>query len=235
MKKIFNYVAAAVFGLSMTSCGGLGSTLGSDLGNQVLGSLVSNALTGNTGNTASNIANTAANAVTGNSGSLLGNIISTFASGIMTNQSSLVGTWTYTQPCVQFESESLLSKAGGAVAANTVESKLATYYEKVGIKKGSFKFAFDEKGQFQYAIGSKTATGTYTFNSSNNTVTLTTQTGVKITAYVSISLNQMGLTFDASKLLSLVSSAGTQVSSLSTISSLAGSFSGMKLGFEFAR
>jgi hypothetical protein len=45
----------------------------------------------------------------------------------------------------------------------------------------------------------------------------------------------MGLTFDASKLLTLISSASTVSSSLSSISSIASNYSGMKLGFEFSK
>lgn len=172
---------------------------------------------------------------TANGGGLIGNLISTFAGGIMTNQSSLVGTWAYTQPCVQFESENLLAKAGGAYAASTVEQKLATYYSKIGIQPGSFAFAFAQDGTFQYAIGQKVMSGKYTFDASKKTVTLTSQTGMNVTAYVSITGTQMGLTFDATKLLTLMTSVSAQSSQLSSITALAGQFSGMKLGFEFAK
>ena len=144
MKKTFISLAAALSCAVLTSCGGLGTmgaANGSSLGSDLLTSLATSALTGNTG----------ANAT----GSLLGNIISTFASGISTNQNTIIGTWSYTQPCVQFESESLLAKAGGTLVANKVETTLATYYQKVGIKPGAFQMAFGQDGTLQYAIGSR--------------------------------------------------------------------------------
>lgn len=224
MKKSFISLTVALGCTVLTSCGGLG-TLGANggnsLGTDLLTTLATSALTGGTGADAT--------------GSLLGNIISTFASGVSTNQNTIVGTWTYTQPCVQFESESLLAKAGGTLVANKVETTLATYYQKVGIKPGSFQMAFGQDGTLQYAIGSKTGTGTYTYNATNKTITITTQLGAQMTAYVSVTGNAMGLTFDASKLLSLVSAAGTSVSSLSSISSIAGQYSGMKVGFQMQK
>ncbi len=44
------------------------------------------------------------------------------------------GTWTYTGPAIEFESDNLLQKAGGSVAANAAENKLKRTIGKVGIK-----------------------------------------------------------------------------------------------------
>lgn len=215
MKKIYSLIATIVACFTLSSCGSTGwGTLGTNNG-AGLGSL-----TGLSGL---------------NNGDLIGNLISTFASGVMTNQSSLVGTWTYAKPCVQFESQNLLAQAGGSVAATTIENKLATYYQKLGITPGKAQFAFGQDGTLQYAIGGRTMTGKYVFDANKKTVTITTQTGVNVTAYVSVSVNQMALTFDASKLLTLVNSASAASASLSNLSAIAGQFSGMKLGFTFSK
>lgn len=195
-------------------------------GTNLLGSVLGGLVSGGQG---------ASTATSNNTGNLIGNLISTFAGGLMTNKSTIVGTWIYTQPCVQFESENLLSQAGGAFAANTVEQKLAGYYQKVGIAPGTFAIAFAENGECQYAIGQKTMNGTYTFDATNKTITIKSRSGVKVQAYVSVTGTQMGLTFDATKLLNLVNTVSAASSQLSTISALAGSFKGMKLGFEFAK
>lgn len=214
MKKTI--LAAFAAATLLTSCGGGASLL--------------QAMAANNNGTQQQTATTATSG-----GGLLSNIISTFAGGILTNQSTIVGTWTYQRPCVQFESENLLAKAGGSVAATKVESQLETYYQKVGIKPGTFTFTFDKDNTCKWAIGSRTSQGTYTFDSSAKTITIKTQTGMNIKAYVSVTGSSMGLTFDASKLLTLVSAASTVSSQLSTISTLASSFSGMKLGFELTK
>lgn len=225
MKKIILSVATIVCCGMLTSCGMGMNGAADNSGNAGNGSILGAILTGGQ----------AGNAGAANTGSVLGNIISIFAGDVLTNQNTLVGTWSYTQPCVQFESESLLAKAGGAVIAEKAEATLATYYQKIGITPGSCKFTFNSNKTLQYTIGSRTAQGTYEFDSKKKTVTITTQLGQKITAYVSITGRSMGLTFDASKLLTLVSSASAASSSLSSIGAIAGNYSGMKLGFEFIK
>lgn len=224
MKKVILSIATIVCCGMLTSCGmgmnGAADNSGNAGNGSILGAILTGGQAGNTG--------------TANTGSVLGNIISIFAGDVLTNQNTLVGTWSYTQPCVQFESESLLAKAGGAMIAEKVEASLATYYQKIGIVPGACKFTFNSDKTLQYTIGNRTAQGTYVFDSNKKTVTITTQMGSQITAYVSITGRSMGLTFDASKLLTLVNSAAA-TSSLSSISAIAGNYSGMKLGFEFIK
>ena len=229
MKKVTYSIAVALCCGLLTSCGfGTTGTATTDNSSSsvgagdILGAILTNSAGGST-TTASN------------TGNVLSDIISVFAGDILTNKNTLVGTWNYQKPCVQFESENLLAKAGGTLVSNKVEATLEAYYQKVGIKPGSCKFVFGSDNSLKYTIGSKTMQGSYTFDSSKKTVTITTALGNKVTAYVSISGTAMGLTFDASKLLTLISSASTVSSSLSSISSIASNYSGMKLGFEFSK
>ena len=169
-------------------------------------------------------------------GSILGDIIGTVTGGMM-NQNSIQGTWSYTAPCVQFESENLLAKAGGAVIASKVESNLDSYYQKVGIKPGACKFVFGADNKLSMVIGGKTHTGTYKFDANSKTITMTGQFGNNLTAYVSQNGNLLGLTFDASKLLTLLTAytANSASTQLSTIGSIAQNYTGMKVGFKFAK
>lgn len=214
MKKYYSLFVSIFACITLSSCGGPLGTLGSAGNGTNLGSSMLSGV---------------------NSSDLIGNLISTFTSGITTNQAALIGSWTYAKPCVQFESQNLLTQAGGSVVATSIENKLATYYQKVGITAGKAKFVFAQDGTVQYTIAGRTMTGRYTFDASKKMVTITTQTGVNVNAYVSISTSQMALTFDASKLLTLVNSAAAASSSLGSISALAGSLNGMKIGFTFSK
>ena len=49
------------------------------------------------------------------------------------NTVDMTGTWSYTGAAIEFESDNLLMKAGGAVAATTAEAKLNEQLSKVGI------------------------------------------------------------------------------------------------------
>lgn len=182
--------------------------------------------------TGTDIVGALANNVVG-SNNILSDIISTFAPGITTNQSTIVGTWKYTKPCVQFESQNLLAQAGGTMVSAKVEEKLATYYQMVGIKPGACTFVFANNNTVQYSFGGSTYQGTYKFNSSNKTITITTQMGLQATAYVSVAGTSMALTFDANKLLSLAGNAAASMSG--TVTALIGNYKGMKIGFEFSK
>lgn len=154
-------------------------------------------------------------------------------------EDKIVGTWSYTEPAISFESSNLLKKAGGSVASSTIEKKLKTQFAKVGIKEGSFKMKFAEDNTFSIIKNGKTSSsGTYSLD--GNTIKLSflkTSSGKGVTGFAQISSGKLSLTFDSSKLLTLMSKVGkyTSNSTLSTISSLAGSYDGMKLGLTFEK
>jgi hypothetical protein len=204
-----------------TSSSSTSSTTSDVLGN-VLNSVVSSA-TSSLDSTASKTS------------SLLSNLISSVAGDVTTTASSVVGSWSYTEPAVQFESENFLTQAGGSAIAEKLETKLASIYKLVGIKAGQLNFTFDASGNVTYGVGKISRTGTYTFNSEDKTITITTAAGFTVKSYVTVSGNSMILTFDGSKLLSLMKTLGSKFNALSTITSLANSYQGMKVGFTFAK
>jgi hypothetical protein len=66
-------------------------------------------------------------------------------------------------------------------------------------------------------------------------VNITTSTGYTVGAYVTISGSDMTLTFDASKMLTLFQTVSSKMSALSTVSSIASLYNGMKVGFDFKK
>lgn len=178
---------------------------------------------------------TSQSAGSNNVASLITNLIASVAGDVTTNKNTLVGTWTYNSPCVQFESKNLLTQAGGSAAAIKVEEKLNSYYQMVGIKPGKMVFTFATDGSVTYKVGSMTRKGTYTFDAASKTLTITTASGQNIKAYVTVTGNVMALTFEANKLLSLMTSVGSKFQQLQTISTLAAAYDGMKLGFKFSK
>lgn len=214
----------------LAGCGTMGtSTSSSSTGTQtgsILGDILSAAVgTGTTQTSTSSSAN--------GLGTLIGSILGSFSQ--QTSSSSIVGTWVYSKPAVQFESDNLLAKAGGTVASNTVVSKLEPYYQKVGITAGKFTLTLNSDKTCTYELGGNTYSGTYTYNSSSNTVTIQGALLTMPTAYISVSGNQMALTFDSSKLLSIAQKIGSSSSNstVSQISQLSTLYDGMKTGFLF--
>ena len=229
--KNFKSLSVALFvtAASMISCGfgPQGTTTGStnsnnaalETGMGVLGAL----LTG--GNT------------TDATSSLLTGVI-----GALTNNAqsgSIIGTWVYAEPSVEFTSQNLLAQAGGMVAANQMVSKLAPYYEKVGIKPGTFTMTFNQDNTCIITIAGKTQQANYTYDKNAHTLRITGQViGLSFgTAYATVSNTQMSVTLDSSKLLDVAKNvtAKSQNSTMNAISSIADTFNGMKTGFKFVK
>ena len=148
------------------------------------------------------------------------NLITDIASGLLgnnTSESAIVGTWVYKEPAVQFESNNLLAQVGSGLANSTVEKKLKTYYEKLGIKSGSFTITFNADKTCSYTIKNTPYSGTYEFDSSTDKIKITTNGILSFpSAYAKVSGNQLELTFETTTLLNL----GTSLASSSGNSTL---------------
>ena len=164
-------------------------------------------------------------------GSVLGQFYDT------TTKTALVGKWSYDEPAIQFESDNLLKKAGGAVASQGVADKLVPYFEKIGFKQGNVALELREDNTCTYTFGGTSFDGTYEFDEVNKKLTLKTSLIPLPTAYLSVVGDQMAMTFDSNKLLSpaqTVSQFSSQPT-LTAISNLADSYDGMKTGFTFTK
>ncbi len=149
----------------------------------------------------------------------------------------LKGSWSYTGSAVEFETENLLMKAGGSVAASATEAKMDTQLKKLGIQPGQMTFTFNADSTFNTKVGTKSYAGTYSYNKSQKKVTLTFLKIFEFGAKVNYSSNKMDLLFDSNKLLKLLIFLGSKSSntSIKTVSSLASSYDGMMLGFSLKK
>lgn len=223
MKKINFFAASAFVGLSaiISSCG-MGTT-GTTLG------------------APSQVTPAATNTVqSSGQSSLLGGLIGNVLGSIIgNNESSIIGTWVYTGPSVAFESENFLAKAGGAVAAQSVASKVEPYYEKVGIKPGSVVLKFNQDKTCSFKIKSKEHQGTYEYDPKDGTLKVSGSFGIvkfpKCNA--SIKLNQMSLTFQTNYILTAIGFLGSnsQSSTLQTIGTISKQYDGMQTGLQFKK
>ncbi len=227
MKKVTLSLALLAGSVALTSCGTSSSVLGT------VGSAVLNNALG-TDSSSSSSSSTASTA-----GSLLGNLLSNvLGSSSNISQSDLVGTWNYKGADCVFESENLLAKAGGAVAASKIESQLDTQLSKVGIKEGSCSYTFNKDNTFTATIGGRTLNGTYTLDSSAKTIKMSYLAGLaSFNCNVVKSGNTISLLMDSDKMLTLLkgASALTKNTSISTLSSLLSNYSGMKIGMKMSK
>ena len=145
----------------------------------------------------------------------------------------MAGTWSYKSSAIEFESDNLLMKAGGAAAATMAENKLNEQLSKVGIKEGQMSFTFNADSTFTSTVGKKKLNGTYSYNASTKQVDLKYLKLLNLHAKVNCTSNSMDLLFNSDKLLKLMTFLGSKTNStaLKTVSSLAENYDGMMLGF----
>lgn len=172
---------------------------------------------------------------------ILGGVINA-VKGSTTTEQTIVGEWSYTQPAIKFKSENVLAQAGSSLMTGTIEKKMATYYEKVGLKAGAASIALNEDMSFKLTVGKRTLQGTYVFDSATNALTLnfTTKTSTKIgkiKGEAQLSGGDLKLLFAADKMLKIVKglSAISSNSSIAAISQVADQYDGMSLGMTFAK
>ena len=178
----------------------------------------------------------------GNLGKVVSSAIGTEAGSIITSKNNvskenIVGTWTYKQPSISFESNDLLKQAGGQLTSAAIEKKLAEQFTKVGITAGKFLITFGNDNTFStIKNGAVTTSGTYVLNGPKITFSYL-EGSAKVTGYAQMKNGLLSISFDSSKVIDVMSkmSKYSANTTLSTISSLAGSFNGMKTGVALSK
>ena len=165
----------------------------------------------------------------------LGGLLDLVVGSVKLSQADIIGTWSYVEPACAFTSENLLAKAGGSVAAKTVNEKLLPVYNSLHISIGNTQLTFNENGQFTGKIGGFPMSGTYTFDAANGLVKMKSLT--TFTAHLTRSTHGMNFTFESKKILTLLQtvSAISGNTSLSTIGDISKQFNGVRLGFAMKK
>lgn len=210
MKKIKVFVVAAAT-MFMAGCGG--------------GDILSGVLGGLTG--------TDGSAVTG-----IGNVIMSVLGANKVSEAGLVGSWRYTNPGVAFTSSNVLAQAGGEVAAQEIEKKLASVYSSVGIKSSNTYFTFAQNKQFEGKLLGTGLSGTYTYDPSSGAINMTTALlGININGYITGTTTGISLLFEGKKLLTLLQTVAALSgnSTLGAIGELSTNYSGLRMGFDMSR
>ncbi len=196
----------------------------------VLGAILMTSLSASAQIDLGNLGKVVSSAIGGEAGSII-------SSKNNVSKENIVGTWTYKQPSISFESNDLLKQAGGQLTSAAIEKKLAEQFTKVGITAGKFLITFGSDNTFStIKNGVVTTSGTYVLNGSKITFSYL-ENSAKITGYAQMKNGLLSISFDSSKVLDVMSkmSKYSANTTLSTISSLAGSFNAMKTGVALAK
>lgn len=158
------------------------------------------------------------------------------ATGGKLTEVAIVGTWNYTSPGVRMGSSDALSNLAGSAVGSTVEAKLQTAYEKIGIKPGFCTITFTDQKSWSMPVKGHDVTGTYTYDASTHAITLTLdKLGASFTGYAYIDGGNLELVFPVDKLVSFVTALGSKISALSSVSTMLKKYDDVNLGFKFAK
>ncbi len=95
-----------------------------------------------------------------------GNVVKDVIDGVFTKENlsieDIAGTWQSNGSAVDFRSEDLLKKAGGAAMTSTIETKLNPYFKKYGFDKSVI--TIDKDGEMTLQVGKYTLSGSMRVN-----------------------------------------------------------------------
>ena len=226
-KKLLS--VSLVFAMMLTSCGTTGSS-------NPLTALVGGGLPNANNNQTTEVAKKPA---ADTAGSMLENLLGdVLGHSTKLTKESIVGKWNFVGTDCVFESENLLMKAGGEVAAAKLEEKVNAALQRVGIKEGSCSYDFNADGTFSTTMLGRTLKGTYTFNVENKTITMFYLGGIlQSTANIVILNDKMSLLYDSDKLLKVVNTMSTLSgsSAAKALTSILNAYDGMMVGMELRK
>lgn len=216
MKK-FTIILAA--GLMMAGFSASAQNLGSILGK------VANAAGSVDGQKAGNILNTISNVVYAYTGN--------------TNAVSLPGNWSYAGSAIALGGDNALTNIAGTAASATVESKVDGYLSKVGLVPGALNFTFNEDLTFTCTVKGIPVNGTWSTLEDGSKVQLKFGKAMKfinLTGTLKNTATGCEMLFEGKKFLNFVktimSYVGKQSAAASAVSSLAGNYNDMQIGFK---
>lgn len=158
------------------------------------------------------------------------------------SQKDLIGTWTFEGTAVRLETDDILKKAAGEIAASKAEEKLDEYCRKYGLTAKAGAFAFKEDGTFESTNGKTTQKGTYTLKGDKLTLKYGNGKHIKnigsLTATVKReSSGEISLLWDASRMIDVFTSltAKTSNATLQSISTLLQGYDGLKVGIRLKK
>lgn len=173
----------------------------------------------------------------GGLGSLLKGAVQNVVGDKLTSEQSILGTWVYTNPEVGFTSDNLLSQAGSEVASQKLEPQIESIYKLAGME--TFTITFNEDGTCAMVVKGKTTNGKYTFNAEKKTITFKVGSKLNATANITTTLNEMKLTFESKKIMSVVQTIGNAAANLnstaSSLNTLLKNYDGVRIGMELKK
>ena len=150
---------------------------------------------------------------------------------------TLQGDWKYNAPSVGVSGKNLLAGIAKPIAKGKLKKKLKNAYKKIGLDKARPQFVFNVDGTCSMKLMGASVKGTYNYNPTTEKITFKWH-GVPMNASLKRDgKKKLQLTFDADKLLSLMSLLGrfSDSSTIKALSTLLDNYEDVMLGFELKK
>lgn len=159
------------------------------------------------------------------------------ATGGQLTAKAIIGTWNYSAPAARLDGDSTLSSLSGSLVGSTLSTKMATAFEKVGIREGFCTITFNDDGSFAMPVKGKSVNGTYEFDPATHSITLhigKSSLG-SFGGYAYISGPKLQIVFPTDKLMTFLTQFGSKITALSSVTALLEKYDSAYLGFEFEK
>ena len=150
---------------------------------------------------------------------------------------AISGTWKYNGPSVGVSGKNVLAGIAKPLAKSKLKKKLKKAYKKVGLDRVRPEFSFNPDGTCAIGVMGKTLKGTYNYNPDLETISIKWH-GLPLNAKLRRDgKKKLHLTFDADKLLSLISFMGrfSDSSAIKALSTLLDNYDDVMVGFELKK
>lgn len=150
---------------------------------------------------------------------------------------TLQGDWKYNAPSVGVSGKNLLARIAKPIAKGKLKKKLKNAYKKIGLDKARPQFVFNVDGTCSMKLMGASVKGTYNYNPTTEKITFKWH-GVPMNASLKRDgKKKLQLTFDADKLLSLMSLLGrfSDSSTIKALSTLLDNYEDVMVGFELKK
>lgn len=150
---------------------------------------------------------------------------------------TLQGDWKYNAPSVGVSGKNLLAGIAKPIAKGKLKKKLKNAYKKIGLDKARPQFVFNVDGTCSMKLMGASVKGTYNYNPTTEKITFKWH-GVPMNASLKRDgKKKLQLTFDADKLLSLMSLLGRfgDSSTVKALSTLLDNYEDVMVGFELKK
>lgn len=150
---------------------------------------------------------------------------------------AISGTWKYNGPSVGVSGKNLLAGVAKPIAKSKLKKKLKKAFKKIGLDKVRPEFSFNPDGSCSIGVMGKKLKGNYNYNPDTESISIKWH-GVPLNAKLHRDgKKKLHLTFDADKLLKLISLMGrfSDNSAIKALSTLLDNYDDVMVGFELKK